>query len=151
MYKFDQLDRKILAQMELDPRSSNQQMADDFGVTEGTIRQRLKKLMDNKVLSIRAISSIPGANPVTVVSYRIEAHPSQARELANAFVERKDTCFVLLAIGRFNVLVMSMCESMPAAQGLRDEISTMPGVEGVEMSISIKPVKFDFRWTRIRD
>ena len=150
MYKLNTLDYNIVAQLEVDPRSSNKLMADKFSVSEGTIRQRLKKLIDNKVIAIRALTNIFSGERFTVYSYRVEAHPQQARFIAQTFADRDESCFVMLTIGRFNILIMSMCENPNAAQRIRDDISQMEGVANVEMTSAIKPVKFDFNWTKIK-
>ena len=150
MYKLKDLDYKIVAQLEKDPRSSNKLMADEFSVSEGTIRQRLKKLLDNKIIAIRALTNVFSGERATVYSYRVEAHPRHARFVAQTFADRDESCFVILTIGRFNILIMSMCENPDAAQRIRDDISMMDGVANVEMTSAIKPVKFDFNWTKIR-
>jgi Lrp/AsnC family transcriptional regulator for asnA, asnC and gidA len=150
MYKLNDLDYKIIAQLEQDPRSSNKLMADAFSVSEGTIRQRLKKLIDNKIIAIRALTNVFSGQRATVYSYRVEAHPKHARTVAQTFADRDESCLVILAIGRFNILIMSMCENPGAAQRIRDDISMTEGVANVEMTSAIKPVKFDFNWTKIK-
>ena len=46
--KLDQTDKKIIQLLGADARMSNNQMAKVIGVTEGTVRNRIQKLIKNK-------------------------------------------------------------------------------------------------------
>ena len=46
----DNFDKNIIEILESDGRASNAEIARSIGVSEGTIRRRLKKLIDNKEL-----------------------------------------------------------------------------------------------------
>ncbi|MED5283452.1 MAG: AsnC family transcriptional regulator, partial [Chloroflexota bacterium] len=52
----DQIDRKIVSMLGHDGRLSNAQMARELEVSEGTIRRRVKNLLDSKTISIVAAS-----------------------------------------------------------------------------------------------
>ena len=46
----DDFDKNIIDILESDGRASNAEIARKIGVSEGTIRRRLKKLIDNKTI-----------------------------------------------------------------------------------------------------
>ena len=48
--KLDQTDKKIIQLLGADARMSNNQMAKAIGVTEGTVRNRIQKLIKNRVI-----------------------------------------------------------------------------------------------------
>ena len=48
--KLDQTDKKIIQLLGADARMSNNQMARVIGVTEGTVRNRIQKLIKNRVI-----------------------------------------------------------------------------------------------------
>ena len=56
--KLDQTDKKIIQLLGADARMSNNQMAKVIGVTEGTVRNRIQKLIKNKVIKISVINNI---------------------------------------------------------------------------------------------
>ena len=60
---FDELDQKIIDRLFVDARSSNREIAREFGLTEGSIRARLKRLLEAKAIRghQREISAQPGA------------------------------------------------------------------------------------------
>ena len=56
--KLDQTDKKIIQLLGADARMSNNQMAKVIGVTEGTVRNRIQKLIENKIIKISVINNI---------------------------------------------------------------------------------------------
>jgi Lrp/AsnC family transcriptional regulator for asnA, asnC and gidA len=48
----DELDRKIMALLQMDGRASNAKIAREVGVTEGTVRRRLGKLLEDDFIEI---------------------------------------------------------------------------------------------------
>ena len=56
--KLDQTDKKIIQLLGADARMSNNQMAKVIGVTEGTVRNRIQKLIKNRVIKILSLIHI---------------------------------------------------------------------------------------------
>ena len=50
--KLDQTDKKIIQLLGADARMSNNQMAKAIDVTEGTVRNRIQKLIQNKMAKL---------------------------------------------------------------------------------------------------
>ena len=51
----DTLDRKIIALLESNGRASNARIARDVGVSEGTVRRRLKRLIQDNIINVVAL------------------------------------------------------------------------------------------------
>jgi Lrp/AsnC family transcriptional regulator for asnA, asnC and gidA len=52
----DRIDKKIIDILQYDGRASNAAIARDVGVSEGTVRRRLKKLIDDDYIKVVAIT-----------------------------------------------------------------------------------------------
>jgi len=52
----DELDERIIERLGHDARVSNREIGREFGLTEGTIRARVKRLLDNKVIRVAAVT-----------------------------------------------------------------------------------------------
>ena len=52
----DDLDRQLIDILARDARVSNRKIAGDLGVTEGTVRGRIKRLQQDKLISFTAIT-----------------------------------------------------------------------------------------------
>lgn len=55
--ELNDLDRRILERLSVDARVSNREIARELGVTEGTIRMRLKRLTDENAIQVVAITN----------------------------------------------------------------------------------------------
>ena len=54
----DELDRKIIALLQLDGRASNAKIAREVGVSEGTVRRRLRRLVLDDVVRIIPVPNL---------------------------------------------------------------------------------------------
>ena len=54
----DELDRKIIEILQLDGRASNARIAREVGVSEGTVRRRLRRLIQENVVKIIAVPNL---------------------------------------------------------------------------------------------
>ena len=54
----DELDRKIIALLQLDGRASNAKIAREVSVSEGTVRRRLRRLVNDDVVKIIAVPNL---------------------------------------------------------------------------------------------
>ena len=89
----DAIDHKIIETLGIDARVSNREIGRALGLTEGTIRTRLKRLLDNRVIQVAAITNTvfyANPNPASLefVDEAVKSNPSiypTAETLANAF------------------------------------------------------------------
>ena len=54
----DELDRKIIALLQVDGRASNAKIAREVGVSEGTVRRRLRRLIQDDVVKVIAVPNL---------------------------------------------------------------------------------------------
>ena len=54
----DELDRKIIALLQMDGRASNAKIAREVGVSEGTVRRRLRRLIQEDVVNVVAVPNL---------------------------------------------------------------------------------------------
>ena len=56
--KLDEVDKAIVEYLARDARVSNGQIAGALGVTEGTVRARVKRMEEEKLIRITAVTNI---------------------------------------------------------------------------------------------
>ena len=56
--RLDDIDRQIVVRLSEDARISNRQIATDLGVTEGTVRARVKRMEEERQIRITAVTNI---------------------------------------------------------------------------------------------
>ena len=99
----DDFDKSIIDILESDGRASNAEIARKIGVSEGTIRRRLKKLIDNKTISVLAISDPRQMGYEFEALVGIQVDPGLVEPVAEAITKLTDTKWVSITTGTYDV------------------------------------------------
>ena len=135
----DNTDLRIAAALAKDGRMPNSEIARRLGVSEGTVRQRLKKLVDAGILKIQAMvnsEEVPKLYPV-LIGMKLEGREIERfAEQINQFPEVQRT---MIVTGRYDILISLLLDSH---HDLVDFITTklwkVPGVRDSETYICLK-------------
>ncbi len=149
--ELDKLDRAIVESLSPDARVSNRQIAESLGVTEGTVRARIKRMEEQKQLRITAVTNIDRFADATLAYIWIEVERSdQTRSIAQALAEVPELGFVGVMLGRSDVLAITMVKNTEhLASFVHQHISSIPGVRRTESSLGVNFLKHDYRMARI--
>ena len=149
--ELDQLDRAIVDKLSPDARISNRQIAEDLGVTEGTVRARIKRMEEQKQLRITAVTNIDRFGDATLAYIWIEVERSdQAQTIARQLSEVPELGFVGVMLGRSDILAITMVKNTEhLASFVHNHISSIRGVRRTESSLGVNFLKHDYRMARI--
>ena len=149
--ELDKLDRAIVESLSPDARVSNRQIAESLGVTEGTVRARIKRMEEQKQLRITAVTNIDRFADATLAYIWIEVERSdQTRGIAQALAQVPELGFVGVMLGRSDILAITMVKNTEhLASFVRQHISSIPGVRRTESSLGVNFLKHDYRMARI--
>lgn len=148
--RLDDVDHKIIRLLGEDARKSNRQIAADIGVTEGTVRTRLKNLHNAGLIQFTVVTDFRLAGSPNLVVFGVHAEPQRVRTLAGQLAEIEQLGSVMILLGRYNLMAMGLFTSMEDVYELvRTRIKPLPGVRRVNTSISIHNMKYDIRMARI--
>jgi Lrp/AsnC family transcriptional regulator for asnA, asnC and gidA len=149
--ELDALDRRIIDRLAVDARSSNREIARELDVTEGTIRARIKRLLEEKVIRITAITNISRLHNPVLAYLWIEVDASRAADsVAKALAELPEIVFVSTMLGRCDVLAMTLVEDGDQlTRFLHGTIDRIPGIHRTQYTLAHQFVKHDHRWTAI--
>ena len=140
----DDLDRQLIGMLAADARVSNRRIASDLGVTEGTVRCRVKCLQQDRLISFTAITGLELASKSRLGKIRVQADTRRQRELADAIAGMDPINAVLLTMGSFNILAMCLFEELDElAELASDRILPLPGVHHVETSVAVRQLKYN--------
>lgn len=146
----DELDHKIVATLGKDARVSNRQIAAALGVTEGTIRTRIKRLQNENLIQFTVVTDFNLVGSPNLVMIGIHADIGRVPALAKAIAGIPELGCVMVMLGRYNLLAMGLFTSIEEVNALiQAQIRTLPGVRSVDTSISIRNFKYDVRVARI--
>ena len=149
--RLDALDREIVERLSRDARTSNRQIAAELGVTEGTVRARIKRMEEEQLIRITAVSNIDRYRDAAIAYVWVEVERSeQAEQVATQMAAMKEFGFVGLMMGRFDILGITMVRNTEhLARFVHRQISGLEGVRRTESTLSVNFVKHDYRMSRI--
>ena len=149
----DELDHKIIERLGHDARVSNREIGREFDLTEGTIRSRLKRLLDNRVIRVAAVTNANRLrNPILAYLW-VEADTAADIEgVAARLATLPEIGFVATTLGRADVLAMTLVENgNELTDFLHQTIDKIPGVRRVRYSLGQNFIKHDYRWCALVD
>lgn len=148
--KLDDLDHRIIEALGRDGRSSNRQIAGELGVTEGTIRSRIKRLQKDGLIQFTVVTSFRMAGSPNLVMMGIHADPSRVSELAAELSAIPAIGCVMILLGRYSLMAMGLFTSLEQVHDLvSSRIKILPGIREVDVSVSVHSIKYDAGMARI--
>lgn len=150
--QLDDLDRQLIEILSHDARVSNRKIASDLGVTEGTVRGRIKRLQQDRLIAFTAITAFDDDNKTKLAFIGVQAEVDRVREVAGRIAELELVNGVLITMGRFNILVICLFSALEQLHDVASEqILALPGVHHVETSIAVKTAKYNARVVKITE
>jgi Lrp/AsnC family transcriptional regulator, regulator for asnA, asnC and gidA len=150
-FKLDELDRKIIDRLAQDARISNRAIARELAVTEGTIRARLKRLFDEKIIRITAVANVDRlTKPLVALLWVDVEHSADIQHVASALATQIQISYVATMLGRCDVMAVALVEDGDQLIAyIHQTIDRIAGVRQVRYTLVHQFVKHDYRWTMI--
>lgn len=146
----DDLDLQLIDILSHDARISNRQIASQLGVTEGTVRGRIKRLQEDGLIAFTAITSFGLANRSKLALIGIQADATDVRTIADHIAQMPNINAVLITMGRFNILAVCLFNELSEVHHIASEqILAMKEVHHVETTIAVHTIKYNARIVRI--
>jgi Lrp/AsnC family transcriptional regulator for asnA, asnC and gidA len=151
--ELDELDQRIIDRLAEDATLSNRKIARDFGLTEGTIRARLKRLLEAKAIRVTAVTNVARLrNPILAYLWIEVDAACHVDTVAKVLATLPEITFVAVMLGRCDVLAMTLVEDADGlTHFLHGTIDKIPGVHRVQYTLGQQFIKHDFRWCAIVD
>lgn len=148
--EIDDLDRALIDILSNDARISNRKIATELGVTEGTVRGRIRRLQKDGLIAFTAITSFELADDTKMAFIGIQADVDRVRQIAETIAARKNINGVMVTMGRFNITAICLFNELERLHEIAsEEILTLEGVHHVETSIAVKTLKYNFKIVKI--
>ena len=149
--KLDEIDEAIVQWLSRDARTSNRRIANALNVTEGTVRARIKRMEEEKLIRITAVTNIDRLRDGALAYIWIEVErSSQTQAVAKTLASMEELGFVGVMMGRFDILAITMVRNTEhLGEFLHQKINVIPGVRQTESTLGVNFVKHDYRMARI--
>jgi Lrp/AsnC family transcriptional regulator for asnA, asnC and gidA len=134
----DELDREIVAILQSNGRASNAWIARRIGVSEGTVRRRLKKLMADGVIDIVAVVDAEHLGYDTEALVGVQVDPDKVMEVARSLGELPESNWVAITTGTYDVFMWVTLQSADQlGTFLREKLGVIAGVRRTETFVRL--------------
>ncbi len=147
MTHLDETDRAIIAQLQYDGRMSFTDIATELGISEGTVRRRVKNLTESGVLQVVAIMEpqLLGWNAAGMIGVTVQA--GQIEAVANQIAQFPEVSYLFMASGEFDLFVEVFCKDREHfVSFLNQKLHQVAGVQRTQTFMILKMYKLSYRW-----
>lgn len=143
----DEIDARIVEVFRADGRLSNAEAARALGVSEGTVRRRVDRLVERRVLKFAALTDprALGLHVEALIGLNVEAGSLDrvGRELA----KMREIRFLGITMGALDVLVVARFPSLDAWLTFRSQhLARITGIQRTETFQIIRVLKRTYDW-----
>jgi Lrp/AsnC family transcriptional regulator, regulator for asnA, asnC and gidA len=142
--ELDELDKRILMQLQSDARVSCADLSRRLNVAETTVRFRINRLVENGVITKFCSLLDPlkvGLRVSGAILLKIESsHLEQACKQLMAF---KETLYLFQSTGEYDVVSVILAQDMDRLNELVIRTKMIEGVKDARVSVTTKMLKFD--------
>jgi Lrp/AsnC family transcriptional regulator, regulator for asnA, asnC and gidA len=142
----DRRSKLIIEQLQEDGRRSYAAIARAVGLSEAATRQRVQKLLDERVIQIVAVTDAAaiGFHRMALLGIKVEG---DIRTVADKLVGLPEAEYVVFTAGQYDLLVELLCEDDEHLLHTIDEsVRTIPGVRSTESFVYLKVAKENYQW-----
>lgn len=134
----DELDRHIVEILQKDGRASNAGIAREVGVSEGTVRRRLKRLVQEEYIRVVALPDPAKMGFESEALVGVQVDPDKVDQVSSDISELDEVNWVAVTTGSYDIFAWVTLAS-PEALGLflRTKIGIIPGVRRTETFVNL--------------
>lgn len=138
----DRLDYEILALLQQDGRRSFTEIGKVVGFSEGTIRKRVTRLVDDGIIRIIGLVDphLVGFDAPAII--QVSVMPPLLEEAAKSIAQFPEVSYLLMVSGEFDLIVEVRCQNREhLASFIRDQLQRVPGVQRTVSSLVLHTYK----------
>ncbi len=134
----DELDRRIISLLQMDGRASNAKIAREVGVSEGTVRRRLRRLIQEDVVKVIAVPNLEKLGYATTALIGLQTGPGKSDAVAESIANLDEAHYVAITTGAYDVFIWAGLESAESlGTFLRTKVGTIDGVQRTETFVNL--------------
>ena len=145
--KLDRVDCLLIRLLQKDGRMPNNAIAQELGISEFTVRRRLKRILDNGIIKIVAVANPMDLGFEIAGNLKIRIDLKKADEVLDKLKKLDALIWVALTTGGTDIDVDFVVRSLKEFQELVfKKISKIDGVLSTEASLMVDLVKDEHDW-----
>jgi len=143
----DEKDRAIVSILQYDGRTPFTKIAEELNITEGSVRNRVKRLIETQKLKIVGIAQPEemGWTEAGIIGINVQA--DRIMEVADAIAQLPEVSYLIQAAGEFDFFAEVYCKDREHfVSFLNNRLQKIPGVDRTQSFLILKMHKLSYRW-----
>lgn len=146
----DELDLRIIGALQQDARSSNRSIAAELGVSEGTVRARLRRMEEDGLIRIRAVSNIAAFGLGAAAAVGVHVADGRIDQVAKGLAGIDGVAAIIRSLGEFDFVLILLAASRPLLLDVvLNRIQGLKGVRSTETFETAGTLKHLYTWVRL--
>jgi len=145
--EIDDIDRQIIKMLQADGRVPFLTIANELGLAEGTIRRRVARMLEEKILEIVGVINPQkvGMHTVAIVGLNVERR--HLDDTIAVLKEMPEVRYVAMATGMYDIIIEIVVPSNDALfEFLIQKLDDIPWIVDSGTSLVLKIAKQDLAW-----
>lgn len=140
--EMDEINKKIINMLIKDSRRPYREIAEELGVTESTVRKRVKKLVENRVIERFTLALNPEKSGRSVIAY-VTAYPQnqREREVEELVKELPEVVEAYSMSGKCGVNMKVEVKDLQSLNKFLEKLQDEPAISALESCIALKELK----------
>ncbi|MHB8733199.1 MAG: Lrp/AsnC family transcriptional regulator [bacterium] len=143
----DATDLRIINLLQENGRASHIEMARAIGVTEGTVRRRVERLISNSIIRIAAVLNPTKTGYLANAIIGISTDHGRLVDIGTALARRPEVVYVSYTTGLYDIIIEVLFRSEDQLFNfLTESLSEVPGIRRVWTFHVLRTAKINYDW-----
>jgi DNA-binding Lrp family transcriptional regulator len=148
----DELDLGIIGVLQQDARISNRSIAGALDISEGTVRTRLRRMEQEHLVRIRAVSDASSFGLQASATVGVHVRAGEITAVERDLRQIDGIAAIIRSIGEFDFVLVTLADSREALFGMiLNRVQAIAGIRETETFENIATTKHVYTWVRLID
>ncbi|MDR7545279.1 MAG: Lrp/AsnC family transcriptional regulator [Armatimonadota bacterium] len=145
--QLDALDQGIICALQRDGRTSYSALARALGVTEGTVRNRLSRLLADRVIRVVAVADLIKVGMHASAITGLNVQRSKVKRALARLMEMPEVRYIAVTTGTFDIIIEVVLPDTDSLHDfLVDRLAGVPGIIRTDTSMILRIHKQSYTW-----
>jgi len=141
----DQIDLEIISFLQTDGRMPFTDIAKELDISEGTVRNRVARLMQERVLQIVGMVDPYRLGYDAPAMISISVQPPLLNQVAKTISKFPEVSYLIMVSGDYDLLVEVLCKDRDhLASFLNERLMKVPGITNTQTSMVLHTYKMSY-------
>jgi DNA-binding Lrp family transcriptional regulator len=138
----DEIDYKLIFELQKDPRKQNTELAQLLSVSEATVRRHIRDLVESGTLKLTALPNLTKVGYKTRAFIGLQIEVSKVEAVAERIARYPEVHFLIFCAGHVDIFIWALFSSTEhLSRFITTELGQIPGIMHMETMVQLRAVK----------